>query len=127
ETVVGQCAAAAQRHCPGADVNGRRRIERQAHAVTGDLVVAKLLRVEVAQACDHGIAKRTGREGSTRFDQGDRDTRIGLLEGAGEGGPGETPTDDDDTRISLRDRGGMHEGRRGAGSGDAEKLTTTDV
>src|SRR5215469_5300376 len=62
ETVVGQCAAAAQRHCPGADVNGRRRIERQAHAVTGDLVVAKLLRVEVAQACDHGIAKRTGRE-----------------------------------------------------------------
>ena len=48
-------------------------------AAGGDLVIAELLRLDLAQARDHVVAERAGGEGPVRLDQRDLQFRIDLL------------------------------------------------
>ncbi len=69
-------------------------------AVAGDLAVAELLLLDVAQAGDHVVAERTGGVDRVRLDQRDVEALVVALRHARRGESGEAAADDDDLRCA---------------------------
>ena len=69
QPVVGERAAVGERHRARGGVDAGRVGLRERDAVAGDLAVAELLLLDVAQAGDDVVAERAGGEGRVRLDQ----------------------------------------------------------
>ena len=82
---------------PPSRPGGRRRVPSFRKRV-----VAELLRLEVAQAGDHGVAQGAGGKSRARLDERDRQARPPQLAGAAR--PAEASADHDDARRGLRER-----------------------
>ena len=67
-------------------------------AFGGDLVIAELLRLDVAQAGDHFVAERAGGEGAVRLDQRHLQFRIEPPQRPRAAGAAKAAADHDDAR-----------------------------
>ena len=74
------------------------------HAAGGNLFIAELLRLDIAQSRDHLVAERTGGESPVRFDERHLQFGIDLSQGARATGAAKAAADDDHAGAGLRIR-----------------------
>jgi hypothetical protein len=79
------------------------------HAHTGcrDVIVAKILQLELAQPGDCRIAQRTRREGTVGLDEAHSQARVRALERTSTGCSAESAAHDDNARVAVL-RHGRH-------------------
>ena len=101
-------------------VHLHRRLRRDSNASGGELPVAELLRLEIAQACDGFVAERAGEVKGFRFDQRHLKRRIEPAQRARAKSATKSAADHDDAPCGLRPRR-ARQGERCRGRGDAAK------
>src|SRR6185295_6348235 len=95
-------------------IDGRSSNEFRADTCCRNVIVAKILKLEIAQARNCRIAHWACRESAISLDEGHSHARIRALERASTGCPAESTTHNDNARIAvLCDRRHWKNGGRG--------------
>ena len=124
QPVVIEGAAVGERHRARGGVDAGRAGLRERDAVAGDLAVAELLLLDVAQAGDDVVAERTGGVGRVRLDHRDVEPLVVALRHARRGESGEAATDHDDLRRRALREHRARQHRRGDAGADASGEVT---
>jgi len=99
-SVLGSCIGVVLYH-PRLRIDLDRCLRNDGHAIGSDFVITELLRLDAAQARNHLVAERTGREGPVRLDQRHLQFGTDPSQGARAGGAAKAAADHDDACGGL--------------------------